>query len=37
MEDNKAIIYDFLNQFEDFTQKDKENGYKNVYRTAGRE
>ena len=34
MEDNKAIIYDFLNQFEDFTQKDKENGYKNVYRPS---
>ena len=34
MEDDKAIIYDFLNQFEDFTQSDRESGYKNVYRPS---
>lgn len=32
MEDSKTIIYDFLNQFEDFTQSDKESGYVKVYR-----
>lgn len=32
MEDNKAIIYDFLNQFEDFTREDRESGYVKVYR-----
>lgn len=32
MESEKNIIYNFLEQFEDFTQSDIENGYKNVYR-----
>lgn len=26
------IIYEFLNQFEDFTKSDRENGYVKVYR-----
>lgn len=34
MEDNKAIIYDFLGQYEDFVQTDIESGYKNVYRPS---
>lgn len=32
MEDDRRIIYEFLNQFEDFTQSDIESGYLNVYR-----
>ena len=32
MEDNKKIIYDFLNQFEDFSDLDRQNGYAKVYR-----
>lgn len=32
MDQDKTIIYDFLNQFEDFTQGDRENGYLKVYR-----
>ena len=34
MEDDMTIIYQFLEQFEDFTPSDKESGYKNVYRPA---
>ena len=34
MEDDKRIVYEFLEQFEDFTQSDRENGYKKVYRPA---
>lgn len=34
MEDNMKIIYEFLNQFEDFTQSDRENGYVKVYRPS---
>lgn len=34
MEDNMSIIYEFLEQFQDFTQSDKESGYKNVYRPS---
>lgn len=32
MEDNRTIILNFLNQYEDFTQSDKESGYVKVYR-----
>ena len=32
MEDDRRTIYEFLEQFEDFTQADRESGYKNVYR-----
>lgn len=34
MEDNMTIIYEFLEQFEDFTQSDIESGYRNVYRPS---
>ena len=34
MEDNKTIIYDFLNKFEDFTREDRESGYVKVYRPS---
>ena len=34
MEDDRTIIYEFLSQFEDFTQSDRESGYKNVYRPS---
>ena len=34
MEDSKQIIYNFLEQFEDFTQEDRENGYVKVYRPS---
>ncbi len=34
MKDNKAIIYEFLGQYEDFVQTDIESGYKNVYRPS---
>ena len=34
MEDPKTIIYDFLNQFEDFTRSDRESGYVKVYRPS---
>ena len=34
MEDSKKIIYDFLNQFEDFTETDRQNGYVKVYRPS---
>ena len=37
MEDEMKIIYDFLSQFEDFTQSDKESGYINVYRPGWHE
>jgi hypothetical protein len=32
MENQKEIIYEFLNQFEDFTREDRESGYAKVYR-----
>lgn len=32
MEDDRTIILNFLNQYEDFTQSDRENGYAKVYR-----
>ena len=32
MEYDKSTIYNFLEQFEDFTPEDRESGYKNVYR-----
>ena len=32
MEDDRTIILNFLNQYEDFTQSDKESGYVKVYR-----
>ena len=34
MEDDRTTILNFLNQYEDFTQSDKESGYKNVYRPS---
>lgn len=37
MQDDKKIIYEFLEQFEDFTQADRESGYKNVYRPSWHE
>ncbi len=37
MENDKAVIYNFLEQFEDFTESDTENGYKNVYRPSWHE
>jgi len=32
MGEDRTMIYEFLEQFEDFTRSDIENGYKNVYR-----
>lgn len=32
MEDDRTTILNFLNQYEDFTQSDKESGYAKVYR-----
>ena len=32
MEDRKEIIYEFLDQFNDFTESDRQNGYSRVYR-----
>lgn len=32
MEDDRRTIYEFLEQFEDFTQADRESGYRKVYR-----
>ena len=32
MGENREIIYEFLEQFEDFSRTDIESGYKNVYR-----
>ena len=32
MEDQKEIIYNFISQYEDFTQEDRESGYVKVYR-----
>lgn len=37
MDNDKTVIYEFLEQFEDFTQSDKESGYKNVYRPSWHE
>ena len=37
MEDDRTIIYEFLEQFEDFAQSDTESGYKNVYRPSWHE
>ena len=37
MDNDKTIIYEFLEQFKDFTQSDKESGYKNVYRPSWHE
>lgn len=34
MEDIKSIIYDFLGQYTDFDQSDRESGYANVYKPA---
>lgn len=37
MDNDRTMIYDFLGQFEDFTQTDVESGYKNVYRPSWHE
>lgn len=37
MEDDSTVIYNFLSQYEDFTQSDIESGYKNVYRPSWHE
>lgn len=37
MGEDRTMIYEFLEQFEDFTQSDKESGYKNVYRPSWHE
>ena len=34
MEDAKSIIYDFIGQYTDFVETDKESGYANVYRPS---
>lgn len=34
MEDDKKIIYDFLDRYEDFAQTDTQNGYAKVYRPS---
>lgn len=34
MEDIKSIIYDFIGQYTDFVETDKESGYENVYRPS---
>lgn len=37
MDNDKTVIYEFLEHFEDFTQSDVESGYKNVYRPSWHE
>jgi outer membrane protein assembly factor BamB len=34
MEDDRTIILNFLNQYEDFTSGDRESGYSKVYRPS---